>query len=143
VQNAKKPAPKVDAATLATEIQTLEKAYVLMAGANHDYNGFRVKAMGQVKAAVKMLENQLVNKAKAKKAGNVKPPNVAAVKNAGAVAVKTPAVHENQLASDAQMNAARTLLQELAPVLSKHGQAGVLAKVEKAIGDINTALKIR
>jgi hypothetical protein len=61
-KKAKEEAKKKADVLNAGELDMLRKAYVLLAGANHDYDGHRVKAMGAVNAAAKILEGSLVKK---------------------------------------------------------------------------------
>lgn len=90
----------------------LDEAYATLAQANHDYKGHRVAAMKQIKLAVGELGGKISAKGKG---------------------------HEPQAASDAQLRAAESLLQQAGAGLS----GKPLKHVNLAISQINTALKIR
>src|SRR5438552_4050448 len=84
------------------EAEALRVAYIMVAAANHDYDGHRVKAMKQLQEAVKILDIKVLNHGtSAQKDATLKEDHVdALVKEA---AKHTPKVHEGQRASDAQM----------------------------------------
>ena len=56
----KKTAPTVTEEMKFEEAEALRKAYTLLAAGNHDYDGHRVKAMGAVKDAVRILDDSIM-----------------------------------------------------------------------------------
>jgi hypothetical protein len=125
-----------------TEAEVLTNAVVLLAGANHDYDGHRAKAIHALNAAIKLLDNSVIKHGTTQQkaaASNDK----AVVKGAEVTATKTPKIHENQAASDAQLHQAGKLLAQVRPTLVTHKQTKVLAHVDTAIKEIGIALKIR
>jgi hypothetical protein len=124
------------------EAEALRDAYLLMAGANHDYDGHRVKAMRHLEKAVGILDKSIMAKGTAmQKAMTVLEDQAAAAAKGGAQA--TPALHENQRASDAQMRKALVLVAEVQKVLAQNKRAAPLGHVNDAIKEVNIALKIR
>ncbi len=124
------------------EAEALREAYVLLAGANHDYDGHRVKAMGHIKSAVKILDQSVA------KNGTAKSKAVSAYEDAVAAAAKratkqTPTVHELQAVSDAQLKKVAVALAELRPTIVQHKQKNVLTHTDNAIKELDIALKIR
>jgi hypothetical protein len=146
---AQKPAPNKNkpAAALTEQIKfeeaaMLRKVFIMLAAANHDYNGHRVKAMHAAKAAFKILDGSIMKHGTApQKAATVK--ENAAITTAEEAAKKTPMLHERQPASDAQLRNAAGVLAELRPTLATHQQKDVLKHVDVAIKEIKTALTIR
>ena len=120
----------------------MRKAYTLLAAGNHDYDGHRVKAMGAVKDAVRILDDSIMKHGSTKlKAATTK--EKAVIAQVDAVVKKSPALHEPQAASDTQLAKAAEVLAELRPTLVKNKQQNVLGHVDKAIKEIKIALKIR
>jgi hypothetical protein len=111
----------------SAEARALVQAFALLAGANHDYDGHRAKAMGAVEAAVKALDG---NAAKA----------VAAIRQA---AKQAGVVHEKQADSDAQLQEAAQALGDVRGTFVKNKQPKVLGHVDAALKEIGIALKIR
>ena len=95
----------------AGNLTLLDDAYATLAHADHDYKGHRVKAMKQIEAAVKELGGKISGKGRG---------------------------HEPQGTSDAQLRAARVLLQQTTGLSGK-----ALKHVDNAIAQINTALAIK
>lgn len=89
----------------------LDDAYATLAQADHDYNGHRAKAMKQIEAALGEIGAKVSGKGR---------------------------VHEPQGTSDAQLRAARELLQQTAGLSGK-----ALKHVNNAIDQINVALDIK
>jgi hypothetical protein len=89
----------------------LDDAYATLAKADHDYKGHRVMAMKQIEAALGEIGAKVSGKGKG---------------------------HEPQGTSDAQLRAARGLLQQTAGLPAK-----ALKHVNNAIGQINVALDIK
>lgn len=124
------------------EARILLDAYVLLAKANHDYDGHRIKAMHQIEAAIKILDASVWKK------GNPRQKEAAAAEKqatevAKEAAKKDAAVHEDQAVSDAQLRKAAELLLKISDVLAKNKQNKPLDRVKKALLEIDTALKIR
>ena len=95
-----------------TTTAALDDAYATLAQANHDYKGHRVHAMGQIELALKELGGSISGHGRG---------------------------HEPQGTSDAQLKAARGLLQEAGIGLT----GKPLKHVNKAIEQINVALSIK
>jgi hypothetical protein len=124
------------------EAAALRKAFVALAGANHDYDGHRWKAMHAVKAALFDLDEFVLKHGGAKlKAATWQ--GRAAVAKAEMAARWAPNVHEPQAASDAQLAQAAQLLAHVRPTLVANKQHHVLGHVDKAIREIMDALKVR
>lgn len=124
-----------------SEAEALKQAYVLLAGADHDYKGHRVKAMHAVHAAYHQLDN-VVNKkgtAQQKAKSQQEDALAAAAKEA---AKMTPKVHEVQPLSDAQLAQAAQILFQVHGALAQNHQPRVLQHVEVALTEIATALRI-
>src|SRR5207253_9265626 len=51
---------KASAEVKLKESEALKEAYILMAGANHDYDGHRARAMHQVHEAIKILDTSIL-----------------------------------------------------------------------------------
>jgi hypothetical protein len=90
----------------------LSQAYAVLSVADHDYKGHRVLAMKQIEAAAKEVGVSL--------AGNGKG-------------------HEQQVASDQQIQTATSLLQQARPGLPLKAQK----HVDKALEQLSTALSIK
>jgi|SRR6516165_1388587 hypothetical protein len=95
-----------------SSITLLDDAYATLAQADHDYKGHRVKAMKQIERAVHELGGKISGKGKG---------------------------HEPQATSDAQLKAAKELLQQAVPNLT----GKPLKHVNAAIKDIDEALAIK
>jgi hypothetical protein len=113
----------------AQVVLELNQTRALLQQANHDYDGFRAKAVGQVTKAI----HALVQGRPHKTVHHAHP--------------SQPAVHEPQAKSDAQL---RQAMQQLQVVLNQLGtrngdpQAGAaMTHVQAALADLNQALKIR
>lgn len=96
--------------------EKLAHAYRLLAHADHDYDGHRVKAMNEVEAAAKELGIAL---------GGDLPE------------------HERQWKSDEHLRHARTLLREAHAKLEHKDRRRVAKHIKLAIEEIDTALKIK
>jgi hypothetical protein len=124
------------------EAELLKKAYIFMAMANHDYDGHRGKAMGNVESAVKLLDHSIMKKG----TGNQK---VLALEEeitsarAKFLAKHEGTVHEPQAISDMQMREAYVLIRDMTPGLAELKQPRVEEHVKKALEHITIALKIR
>lgn len=94
----------------------LAHAYRLLKTANHDYDGHRVKAMEEVKAAASDLGIEV---------GGELPDR------------------EHQWKSDDQLKEARRLLRDAKDKLEAHDRDRVAEHVEKAIKEINASLEVK
>ncbi len=145
-QGKKKQAEKAEKAAKQgarpKEAEILREAWILMAGANHDYDGHRVKAMHAVHAAVEILDKGLLKNGSGGQKLVAHEEEVQAAR-AKFVAKQSGAVHEPQQLSDLQMREARGLLLEVQGALAKNKQEKVLAHVNEAIKQVHIALKIR
>jgi hypothetical protein len=142
---AKEKAAKDKAAAAAgmkfEEGEALRNAYLLLLGANHDYDGHRAKAFKEVKAAFKILDTQIMKAGTPQQKDALKKEN-ATIAEAEKAAAGAPMAHEPQPKSDAQLSMAKGVLTRLRPVLTKANQKDVLGHVQKALAEIDTALKI-
>ena len=141
-----KPKPALDKAAVAElklkEANVLREAYVALAAANHDYDGHRAKAMNQLQAAVKVLDEAVAkNGSAAAKAASAYENAVAA--QAKRAAKATAPVHEDQRLSDAQLRKAAQMLADVRPSMNQVNQPVVLGHVDNAIKQLGIALKIR
>ncbi len=115
-------------------ITELRQTRELLNQANHDYDGYRAKAVHQVTKAIHVLHPPAKTKPKT---GTPKPP-----------APPQPPVKEDQAKSDAQLAQAAKQLQVILSQLQSLPAADARAvqavpHVQAAINDIQTALKIR
>jgi hypothetical protein len=99
-----------------TPREELAHSYILLKLANHDYAGHRVKAMKELEAAGKDL---------------------------GLVLEGRGSEHERQLQSDEQVAEARRMLGEARDKLEARDRDRVAARLEKAILEIDAALKVK
>lgn len=137
----KAPAP-IQVGTALEQADALKKAYILLAGANHDYNGHRAKAMHEVHAAYKILDAR-INKRGTPQQKAVSQQEDALAAAARLAAKNAPKVHEDQRASDAQLAQASAILQQLHGVYANGKHPRLLGHVDKAVAEIATALTIR
>ncbi len=126
----------------AKEVEALKVAYLLVAGGNHDYDGHRAKAMGQIEAAGKILDIDVLKHGDAKQKYDalVEDKIVARAKTAVKV---TPTLHMAQAKSDAQLNHAGKMLLEVRAAAANTKQTKVVGHLDAAIKELNVALKIR
>ncbi len=124
------------------EAQILASAYVLLAGANHDYNGHRVNAMGNVKYAVNVLDANLIRWGSVDQKVKAMKQDVAAGV-AQARAQGQTILHESQAFSDAQMMMAGVLIQQVALASANNNQPGLMQNMTNALTEISIALTIR
>jgi hypothetical protein len=117
-------------------IKTLRRAHKLLVEADHDYAGHRAKAAEEVHKALEGLgfHHKKVQPGTTAGNGTVVPPQTAHPPQ--------PKVREPQANSDAQLRKARKHLKEALTLFSgTHPKA--TGNVEKAIGEIDTALGIK
>jgi hypothetical protein len=135
-------APKHPVVLKGKEADVLTSAYILLASANHDYDGHRAKAMKAIEAASNIVEADLLKKAPvADKIKALTDANAEALEKSKAK--EDPTLHESQAASDAQMLMADALLQQLAVSLNATKQQRVLNHVGTAHKEIGAALTVR
>ena len=101
---------------VAGELQALQQAYALMSGADHDYQGHRVRAMHAVEGACKLLGSS----ASGPRSGN-----------------------EAQSASDAQLKQAATLLQTARSMAVSANQVRVVRHLDRALEQLSAALAVK
>lgn len=134
-------APKV-AAVHVPIVQGLHQTKALLNAANHDYEGFRAKAVHEVTKAIHALDPPNVRTAP-KKAAQITPAPPA---GQAAPAVKPAAVKEAQAASDKQLQQAiqqlKMLLGQLEALPASPRAAIAVGHVRGAIHELHTALKI-
>jgi hypothetical protein len=124
------------------ESHVLKEAYVLMAMGDHTYDGHRARAMHQVEAAVKMLDESIMHKGTNGQKLLALQSEIAAARTAF-LAKHQATVHESQALSDLQMRAALGLLVQVDRALVQQNQSRVRAHVEQAIQEVRVALAIR
>ncbi len=122
------------------QAEALRQAFILLAWANHDYDGYRHKAMNQVQAAVHLLDADIM------KNGDALEKAKEAVQKKVVNAVKMdldalPDIHEIQLASDLLLKTSREWLHLVHHSLEKD-KPGAAEHVHKAIVQIDAALKL-
>jgi hypothetical protein len=124
------------------EAEVLWEAYVLLADANHDYDGHRARAVGQVKDALRLLDASIMRKGTpAEKAVTAAEEKMA--RAAVAARNKLPKDVEAQRLSDEQLRVARELLVRVDAALAQGKQVKAAEHVRNAIGELNIALAIR
>jgi len=124
------------------ESEALKEAFILMAGANHDYDGHRAKAMHQVEEAIKSLDTSILkNGSNGEKIVALEEEITAA--RARFAAKRSVPVHEVQQLSDLQMREAHRLLVEVHGAMAQRNQPKVREHVDNAVIQVETALKIR
>ena len=124
------------------ESEALKQAYVLMAAANHDYGGHRVKAMRQVEKAFDLLDANIMKQGTLKqRIKTLQDDNAAA--RAKILAGNSSAVHEAQAVADRQMFRAAAIMSVIGEASYFNKQPGVLDHVKKGLVELETALMIR
>jgi chromosome segregation ATPase len=119
--NTKLAAPRGTAMPFATQIAELHQVATQLQNADHDYKGHRAKAVEEIHAAIKSLQP----------AGHHHAQHATAHKHN----------KEAQAASDAQLQQAVKELAAIETQLPPGSKA--VASVQAAIGELNTALKIK
>jgi hypothetical protein len=132
---------KNNPAAKVMEVNALAEAYVIMAGANHDYDGHRVKSMNKVKEAINQLDKSILkNGDNGEKVVATK--DEIAARRAKFVAEHTGVFHESQAFADLQMKEGLKLLVQVRTELpKKHTKAR--EHINAAIEQAEIALKIR
>jgi hypothetical protein len=124
------------------EAAVLKDAYVLMAMANHDYDGHRVKAMGHVEHAIKRLDDSVMK-------NGTNGQKVVALKDeidtarAKFLAERRGPVPEGQALSDLQLNEAAKLIAKVHGASAAMKQPKIHEQVQNAINELKIALAIR
>jgi hypothetical protein len=141
-----KPPPAPDPAVVAAQVrleqaQALRQAFLALAGANHNYLGHRVKAMGHLKGALAILDGHVLRHGTAAQKAATRR-GMAAVAVAEKAAATAPMVHMPQRASDAALLQAGQGLLQVRPSLELNKQHDVRARVNRAIHHINVAPKM-
>jgi hypothetical protein len=123
------------------QADTLRKAFLELAGAKHDYDGHRVKAMYAVKAALGPLDEHVLKHGTPEMKLKTKE-GQAAVAAAEKADRDTPKIKERQQVSDNLLLRARMRLLEVRPHLGRTKQNNVLPHMDTAVREIHVALKI-
>jgi hypothetical protein len=98
------------------EADLLRKAYIALSRADHDYDGHRLKAMGQTSEAARILGETLAGDGHDREA---------------------------QMTSDAELREANAFLQSARSMAASHKRPRVVEHINAAIRQISIALKIR
>jgi hypothetical protein len=124
------------------EAEALKEAYILLAAANHDYDGHRGRAMHEVEEACNILDvNLLKHGSVAQKIKALQDDQAAAA--AKTVSKGTATAHEVQAVSDAQLLNAGAIIKEVAAALDANKQPRVLEHAEAALKELELALTTR
>ena len=140
--NKNKSVPPLTEQIKFEEAAMLRNAFLMLAAANHDYNGHRAKAMHAAKTAFKILDGSVMKHGTAQQKAATTKEN-AAILNAEQAVKNTPTLHERQPASDTQLRKAAEKLAEVRPTVVTYQQKEILKHVDAAIKEIKTALTIR
>ncbi len=103
----------LDEASKRSEVSMLQNAYVLLSQANHDYNGHRAQAMKSIHKGALLLKVNIQAKGD---------------------------VHENQGASDTQLEKAQKILKEARTFAASKKQTKLVKHLDAAIGHLSAAL---
>lgn len=123
----------------AKEARVIREAYILLAGANHDYLGHRAKAMDHLQTAVRVLEERLARNGSARTKLESEYEDAVAETAKRAQLLVLP-VHENQMQSNIQLKNAAILLLELRPTTIKLDQRRVLHHIDRAVAELQIGL---
>jgi hypothetical protein len=138
-------APKHDTAAAALKAQqanVLVSAYVLLASANHDYQGHRVKAMTKIEHASNILQADMLKQASVQdKIKAIQDANTEA--QAKNLNKQDPAITEPQAASDAQLLLAGAMLQAVSNYVDDTKQKTLKTHLKDAHAEITSALTVR
>jgi hypothetical protein len=124
------------------EAVALKEAYILMAGADHDYDGHRVEAMKRVEEAVKRLDHRIMRDGTNNQKIVATKDEIAAGR-AKFIEKQQGKVYEGQALSDLQMREALQLIVKVREAAPLQKQPKVHEHVEEAIKHVEIALKIR
>src|SRR5262245_27704720 len=124
------------------ESEALKEAYILMAAANHDYNGHRAKSMNALGKAFEALDMYVVkNGTVLDRIKTIRDDQVAAA--ARFLEKGDTAVHEPQFYSDLQLRQAAVLMEEVKVVMAANKQTKGMHHVDEALKEVGIALKTR
>jgi len=124
------------------EADVLTMAYILLAAANHDYDGHRVKAMRQVEEACHILTANILKRGGVdQKIKALQDANAEALANSKAAGAAI--IHERQALSDGQLLMADSLIQRVAFFMNASTQPRALGHMANAHREIGIALTIR
>ena len=123
------------------EASALRRAYILMALANHNYDGHRAKAMKAVESAVGILDSHVARKGTGAQKWRTLQEDVTAARAKEGAKRDLP-VHELQILSHKQMRDALALLVEVDVALARNNQKAVLGHVNKAVQEVRIALAL-
>ncbi len=137
-----RPASTQRTAEDAAEITALKPAFTTLLGADHDYDGHRIKAMMAIAEACRMMGTDIVPpdlREKLERAGGGRGATT------GPATQGSPVKHastepESQSASDAQLKQAQTTVQQVRDGIGAGKQPRIAAKLDDAINEINVAL---
>ncbi len=124
---------------LAGEVSTLQGAFNTLMGADHDYQGHRIKAMRAIAVACRVLGTDIVPaglKEKLEAAG-------AGTQPAGTQAAGTRpgrSEPEGQSASDTTLHTALTTVQQVLSGIPSGQQPRVAERLQEAVSELNLAL---
>lgn len=138
----KKKGPPVPPAAKLQEAAVLRTAYMLIAAANPNYHGHRVKAMNRIEQAVTILDKSVYRQ------GTNGQKLLALQSEIKVEADKFRArhsgkVHTPQALSDLQVQEAGRLLANVRVVLAANKQVRVVKHVDAAIHEVQNALRAR
>jgi hypothetical protein len=139
---AKSAASAANAQAAFQEAAQIRSAISLLLKGDKDYKGHRAKAVQAAKAAVKILDGQVMTKGtgQAKSATQAQD---AAVAQQNTVENSSAIVHEAQAISDAQLRQAGQILTQVRGSVAQRKQKRVLGHVDTAIKEIQIALSIK
>jgi hypothetical protein len=106
----------VSPSVIASEVQQLRQAYLILAKCDHDYQGHRVLAMHAVEKACALLGTDITGDSK-----NVQP----------------------QPTSDAELKQSQQIIQTVQTLATSNGQKKVANHLARAVNDINVALSLK
>jgi hypothetical protein len=134
-------APKHPFTVKGKEQEVLTSAYILLASADHDYDGHRARAMGYIQKASNILEVDVLKREKVQEKIKVlKEANVVAQTNLKAQEdVALPA----QTVADTQLRMANALIHQVTVSLKASKRHDILEQVVAAHKEIETALTVR
>jgi hypothetical protein len=123
------------------QLNALKEAHILLAMADHDYKGFRHKAMDHVREAIKVIDESFL------KNGTNGEKIIAAQSEIDAARARYIEQHvagrENQKLSDMQLDAAGKILIQIHGSALQNNQARIADKIGVAISDLKTARRYR
>lgn len=140
-QQKKQPPGRSETAKVASA-ESLTQAFVALAGANHDYNGRRARALRSIREGFHALHASIMRRGDARQKRAVNDME-REIRKAEAMMQRTPIIHKPQPASDAQLRQADEILSGVRPTMVEQRQNDVLRHVDYAMASIREALRIR